>query len=59
MHSSGTKLLDRGWTLSFSDVTQGEQAVVGTLTNPWLDATVLEINYQLINLLSANVVKPN
>ncbi len=51
MHSSGTKLLDRGWTLSFSGVAQGEQAGVGILTNPRLDATVLEINYQLINQL--------
>lgn len=51
MHRSGTKLLDRGWTLSFSGVAQGEQAGVGILTNPRLDATVLEINYQLINQL--------
>lgn len=59
MHSSGIKLLDRGWTFSFSGVAQGEQAGVGTLTNPRLDANVLEINYQLINQLSASVVQLN
>jgi len=42
MHStgSGTKLLERGWTLSFSGVAQGvrRQAGVGILTSPRLSA---------------------
>ncbi len=51
MHStgSGTKLLERGWTLSFSGVAQGERCRVGVgiLTSPWLSATVLE--FSLVN----------
>jgi len=46
MHStgSGTKLLERGWTLSFSRVAQGvrRQAGVGILASPRLSAAVLE-----------------
>ncbi|XP_049457564.1 craniofacial development protein 2-like [Epinephelus fuscoguttatus] len=45
MHStgSGTKLLERGWTLAFSGIAQGERCwvSVGILTNPWLSAAVL------------------
>ena len=41
--SSGTKLLERGWTLYFSGVAQGVrcQAGVGILTSPRLSAAVL------------------
>ena len=41
---SGTKLLDRGWTLSFSRVAQGARhwAGVASLTSPHLSATTLE-----------------
>ena len=46
MHSlsSGTVLLDRGWTLFFFGVAEGvrRRASVGILTNPWLSAVVLE-----------------
>ena len=46
MHSvgSGSKLLDRGWTLFFSGVAKGVrcQAGVGILTSPRLSAAVLE-----------------
>jgi len=40
---SGTKLLEKGWTLSFSGVAQGERrrAGVGILTSPRLSAAVL------------------
>ena len=43
---SGTKLLERGWTLHFSGVAQGvrPQAGVGILTSPWLSAAVLEFS---------------
>ncbi|KAK0156273.1 Craniofacial development protein 2 [Merluccius polli] len=42
--SSGTVLLDRGWTLFFSGVAQGvrRRAGVGILINPRLSAAVLE-----------------
>jgi len=47
-HSTGsrTKLLERGWTLSFSRVAQGArcQAGVGILTIPRLSAAVLEFS---------------
>ena len=41
---SGSKLLDRGWTLFFSGVVKGvrRRAGVGILTSPWLSAAVLE-----------------
>ncbi|KAJ7997921.1 hypothetical protein DPEC_G00217190 [Dallia pectoralis] len=41
---SGTLLLDRGWTLFFSGVAQGERrrAGVGILTSPRLSTVVLE-----------------
>ena len=41
---SGTKLLERGWTLSFSGVAQGVrcQAGVGILPSPRLSAAVLQ-----------------
>ena len=41
---SGTKLLDRGWTLSFSGVAQGvrRRPGVGILTSPRLSADTLE-----------------
>ena len=41
---SGTKVLDRGWSLSYSGVAQGERgrAGVGILTSPWLAAVQLE-----------------
>ena len=41
---SGSKLLDRGWTLFFSGVAKGARrwAGVGILTSPRLSATVLE-----------------
>ena len=41
---SGSKLLDRGWTLFFSGVAKGVrcQAGVGILTSPRLSAAVLE-----------------
>jgi len=41
---SGTKLLERVWTLSFSGVAQGvrRHAGVGILTSLWLSAAVLE-----------------
>ena len=41
---SGSKLLDRGWTLFFSGVAKGVRcrAGVGILTSPWLSAAVLE-----------------
>ena len=41
---SGSKLLDRGWTLFFSGVAKGvrRRAAVGILTSPQLSATVLE-----------------
>ncbi len=46
MHSfgSGTKLLDRRWTLSYSGIVHGEmcQAVVGLLTNHRLAAAQLD-----------------
>lgn len=46
MHSigSGSKLLDRGWTLFFSEVAKGvrRQVGVGILTSPRLSAAVLE-----------------
>lgn len=40
---SGIKLLERGWTLSFSGVAQGErcQADVGILASPQLSTAVL------------------
>ena len=43
---SGTKLLERGWTLHFSGVAQGvrRQAGVGILTSPRLSAAVLEFS---------------
>ena len=43
---SGTKLLERGWTLHFSGVAQGvrRQAGVGILTSPQLSAAVLEFS---------------
>lgn len=43
---SGTKLLERGWTLFFSGVAQGERrrAGVGILTSHRLSATVLEFH---------------
>ena len=43
---SGTKLLERGWTLHFSGVAQGvrHQAGVGILTSPRLSAAVLEFS---------------
>jgi len=43
---SGTKLLERVWTLSFSGVAQGvrRQAGVGILTSPQLSAAVLEFS---------------
>jgi len=43
---SGTKLLERGWTLSSSGVAQGvrPQAGVGILTSPRLSAPVLEFS---------------
>ena len=48
MHSSGsgTKLLERGWTLAFSGVAQGERrrAGVGILTSPRLSAAVFEFS---------------
>jgi len=48
MHStsSGTKLPERGWTLSFSGVAQGvrRQAGVGIFTSPRLSAAVLEFS---------------
>jgi len=42
--SSGTLLLDRGWTLFFSGVAQGvrRRAGVGILTSPRLGASLLE-----------------
>lgn len=47
-HGTGsrTKLLERGWTLSFSGVAQGERhhAGVGILTSPWLSSAVLEFS---------------
>jgi len=47
-HSTGsvTKLLERGWTLSFSGVAQGvrRQVGVGILTSPRLSAAVLEFS---------------
>jgi len=41
---SGTKLLEKGWTLFFSGVAQGERhrVGVGILTSPRLSAAVLE-----------------
>jgi len=48
MHTtcSGTKLLERGWTLSFSGVAQGvwRRVCVGILTSPRLSAAVLEFS---------------
>ena len=46
---SGSKLLDRGWTLFFSGVAKGlrRQVGVGILTSPWLSAAVLE--FTLVN----------
>jgi len=46
---SGTKLLQRGWTLSFSGFAQGvrRQAGVGILTSPRLSAAVL--GFSLVN----------
>jgi len=43
---SGTKLLERAWTLSFSGVAQGVrcQAGVGILTSPRLTVAVLELS---------------
>ena len=43
-NGSGSKLLDRGWTLFFSGVAKGvrRQAGVGILTSAWLSAAVLE-----------------
>ena len=43
---SGTKLLEKGWTLSFSGVAQGERrrAGVGILTSPRLSAALLEFS---------------
>jgi len=54
---SGTKLLERGWTLSFSGVAQGVrcQAGVGILTSPRLSAAVLE--FSLHQKESAEVVQ--
>jgi len=42
----GTKLLDRGWTLSYSEVANGERlrAGVGILTRSQLGASVLEFS---------------
>jgi len=52
---SGTKLLERGWTLSFSGVAQGlrRQVGVGMLTSLWLSAAVLEfspVNERVISM---------
>jgi len=43
---SGTKLLERGWTLYFSGVAQSvrRRAGVGILTSPQLSAAVLEFS---------------
>jgi len=43
---SGTKLLKRGWTLSFSSVAQGVrcQVGVGILSSPRLSAALLEFS---------------
>jgi len=43
---SGTKLLEKGWTLFFSGVAQGERrrAGVGILTSPRLSPAVLEFS---------------
>lgn len=43
-HSSGTKILDRGWSLSYSgvDLCERPQAGVGILTSPRLGAAQLE-----------------
>jgi len=43
---SGTKLLEKGWTLSYSGVAHSErrQAGVGILTNTRLSASVLEFS---------------
>jgi len=45
---SGTKLLEKGWTLFFSGVAQGERcrAGEGILTSPWLSAAVLEFSVE-------------
>jgi len=45
---SGTKLLEMGWTLSFSGVAQGERrwAGLGILTSPRLSAAVLEFSLE-------------
>jgi len=62
MHStdSGTKLLERGWTLSFSGVVQGvrRQAGVGILTSPRLSAAVLEFSpvNERVALFSVNTI---
>ena len=46
---SGTKILERGWTLYFSGVAQGvrHQAGVGILTSPRLSTAVLD--FSLVN----------
>lgn len=45
-HSAGSATKQRGWTLSFSGVAQGERrwAGVGILTNPQLSAAMLEFS---------------
>jgi len=48
-HSSGTKLREKGWTLFFSVVAQGERcrAGVGILTSPRLSAAVFEFSPEI------------